>query len=153
MLSTARRRFSTALDAWIAPPKSLALALADTLTPGPETPRRPLHHPPNTRRVPPEPFTRRMWASGTMRWNTKPGGALRVGDNAAPTIASVKKKGFDAESTHPMLSVKQRIKITAQGREGSSIVEERSHVYLASGGNRRDARQGVSLFVMAGRTD
>ena len=192
MLFTARRRFSTALDAWLAQPKSLALALADTLTPRhladlyitlptrdgscarpfqPPALGTPLgyghhlaffhpRHPESALRpdgtdadfCPPEPFTRRMWASGTMRWNTKPGGALRVGDNAhaVSTIASVEKKGFDAESTRPMLFVKQRIEITAQGREEPSVVEERSHVYLASGGNRRDARQGV-VTVRDGR--
>lgn len=86
-----------------------------------------------------------MWASGTMRWNPRLGGALNVGDNAnaISTIASVEKKGFDAAGTHPMVFVKQRIEVTAQGREEPSIVEERSHVYLASRGNRRDAREGV----------
>ena len=177
------RRFSTALDAWIAQPKSLALA--DTLTPThladlyitlptrdgsrarpyqPPAVGTPLgyghhlaffhpRHPESALRpdgtdadfCPPEPFTRRMWASGTMRWNTKPGGALRVGDSAhaVSTIASVEKKGFDAANTQPMLFVKQRINVTAHGREEPSVVEERSHVYLASRGNRRDARQGI----------
>lgn len=86
-----------------------------------------------------------MWASGSMRWNTNPGGALRVGDeaHAVSTIANVEKKGFDAANTHPMVFVKQRIQVTVQGHEEPSVVEERSHVYLASGGNRRDAREGV----------
>lgn len=98
---------------------------------------------------PPEPFTRRMWASGTMRWNTSPGGALCVGDtaHAVSTIASVEKKGFDSDvassGAHPMVLVKQRIEVTAEGRAEPSVVEERSHVYLASPGNRRGAREGI----------
>lgn len=177
----------TALDAWIARPKSLAIT--DTLTPThladlyitlptrdgardhwpyqPPTEGTPLgygHHlvffhprlPENALRpdgtdadfCPPEPFTRRMWASGTMRWNPKPGGALSVGDNAhvVSTIASVEKKGFDAVNTHPMVFVKQRIEVTAQGRGEPSVVEERSHVYLASRTRKRDAREGVVLW-------
>ncbi|KAF8550282.1 hypothetical protein OG21DRAFT_1419944 [Imleria badia] len=181
-----RRVSSSALDAWITPPKSLALTdslspthLADlyiTLPtrdgsrPGhlyqPPTRGTPLgyghhlaffhpRHPESALRpdgtdadfCPPEPFTRRMWASGTMRWNTKRGGTLRVGDDAhsVSTIASVEKKGFDAANAHPMVFVTQRIHITARGREEPSVVEERSHVYLASRGNRRDARQVTGL--------
>ncbi|KAH0826981.1 hypothetical protein J3R83DRAFT_4640 [Lanmaoa asiatica] len=96
---------------------------------------------------PPEPFTRRMWASGTMRWNPKPGGALSAGDtaHAMSTITSIEKKGFDAANTHPMVFVKQRMEVTAQGREEPSVVEERSHVYLASHGNRRTAREVTGL--------
>lgn len=96
---------------------------------------------------PPEPFTRRMWASGTMRWNTTPGGGLRVGGDAraVSTIARVEKKGFDAADAHPMVFVTQRIHVTARGHEEPSVVEERSHVYLASRGNKRDARQGVTV--------
>ncbi|KAF8121958.1 hypothetical protein EV363DRAFT_1588271 [Boletus edulis] len=186
----ARRPFSSdicsALDAWIAQPKSLVLT--DTLTPThladlyitlptrdgsrpghtyqPPTDGAPLgyghhlaffhpRHPESELRpdgtdadfCPPVPFTRRMWASGTMRWNNKPGSALRVGDEAraVSTITSVEKKGFDTANAHPMVFVKQMISITAQGRHEPSVVEERSHVYLASGGNRRDARQVTGL--------
>ena len=42
-----------------------------------------------------------------------------------------------------MVFVKQRIQVTAQGREEPSVVEERSHVYFASRGDRRDTREGV----------
>ncbi|KIJ16719.1 hypothetical protein PAXINDRAFT_112714 [Paxillus involutus ATCC 200175] len=92
---------------------------------------------------PPEPFTRRMWAGGTMRWNQNPGCALRAGDKAlaVSTIAGVEKKGFDNGSTNPMVFVKQRIEVTAEGRSGPAVVEERSHVYLGSGGNKRLARE------------
>ncbi|KAI9574233.1 hypothetical protein HD554DRAFT_2181359 [Boletus coccyginus] len=178
--------FSSALDAWITQPKSLALT--DTITPTRladlyiTLPTRdgsraghPYYppaigtslgyghhlaffhprHPESALRpdgtdadfCPPEPFTQRMWASGSMRWNTSPGGALRVGDeaHAVSTIANVEKKGFDAANTHPMVFVKQRIQVTAQGREEPSVVEERSHVYLASRGSRRDAREVTGL--------
>ncbi|KAG6370090.1 hypothetical protein JVT61DRAFT_12496 [Boletus reticuloceps] len=186
----ARRPFSSdvssALDAWIAQPKSLVLT--DTLTPThladlyitlptrdgsrpghpyqPPTDGTPLgyghhlaffhpRHPESKLRpdgtdadfCPPVPFTRRMWASGTIRWNNKQGSGLRVGDEACAmsTIASVEKKGFDTANAHPMVFVKQMISITAQGRDEPSVVEERSHVYLASRGNRRDARQVTGL--------
>ncbi|KAN0085760.1 hypothetical protein V8E55_006894 [Tylopilus felleus] len=188
--TTARRRFSsaihTALDVWIAQPKSLLLT--DTLSPShlanlyitlptrdgshaghpyrPPAQGTPLpyghhlaffhpHHPEHALRpdgtdadfCPPEPFTRRMWASGTMWWNTQPGATLKAGDyaRAVSTIASVEKKGFDAANAHPMVFVKQRIHVTARGREEPSVVEERSHVYLASWGNRRDTRQVTGL--------
>lgn len=102
---------------------------------------------------PPEPFTRRMWASGTMRWNPNPGGALSVGDraHALSTIASVEKKGLDAANTHPMVFVKQRIQVTAQGHKEPSVVEERSHVYLASRGSRRGAREGMMTLCQCRR--
>lgn len=86
-----------------------------------------------------------------MWWNTSPGGALRVGDvaHAVSTITSVEKKGFDSDlasgGAHPMVFVKQRIEVTAEGREEPSVVEERSHVYLASPGNRRGAREVTGL--------
>ena len=192
---TALRRLSTnlrnttALDAWIAQPKSLALA--DTLTPThladlyitlptrdgtqgrpyePPTAGTPLgyghhlafFHPRNPERAlrpdgtdadfcPPEPFTRRMWASGTMWWNPRPGSALRVGDkaHAVSTIASVEKKGFDGDNAQPMVFVKQRVQVTTEGRTEPSVVEERSHVYLASRGSKRGARGGaVPVQVM-----
>ncbi|KAH7889225.1 hypothetical protein F5I97DRAFT_489777 [Phlebopus sp. FC_14] len=94
---------------------------------------------------PPEPFTRRMWAGGTMAWTSAGDLALRVGQTAraVSTIASVEKKGFDAgpASANPMVFVKQRIEVTAEGRTQPSVVEERSHVYLASAGSRRQVRQ------------
>lgn len=187
-----RRLSTTALDTWIARPKSLALA--DTLTPShladlyitlptrdgtrgqpyqPPAEGTPLgyghhlafFHPRNPERAlrsdgtdadfcPPEPFTRRMWASGAMWWNPKPGSALNIGDKAyaVSTIASVDKKGFDGENAaHPKVFVKQKIQVTAQGREEPSVVEERAHVYLASRGNKQGARQGVvSALVLTG---
>ncbi|KAJ7272698.1 hypothetical protein B0H12DRAFT_591701 [Mycena haematopus] len=84
---------------------------------------------------PPPPFTRRMWAGGRIAWchhnNTSTTPALRIGDKAVSraTVASVEKKGFDVGS--PMVFVKQRIEITPEGGGAPSIVEERSHVYIA----------------------
>ncbi|KAG6334831.1 hypothetical protein ID866_4253 [Astraeus odoratus] len=95
---------------------------------------------------PPESFTRRMWAGGTMQWNSDPRGALRVGQKASAvsTVASVKKKGFDGDpDANPMVFVTQRIEITSKGREEPSVVEERSHVYLASAGSERAVREGM----------
>ncbi|KAJ7172454.1 hypothetical protein C8R46DRAFT_149445 [Mycena filopes] len=78
---------------------------------------------------PPEPFTRRMWASGRMSWDAKH--PLRVGDKAisTSTFGSVEKKGF--ETANPMVFVTQKIEITGAGKTHPSITEERSHVYVA----------------------
>lgn len=79
---------------------------------------------------PPEPFTRRMWAGGTMTWNKER--ALKVGEKATAvsTVAKVEKKGFEVGK--PMLFVKQRIEVTVEGRSEPGMVEERAHVYQAS---------------------
>ncbi|KAG1878041.1 hypothetical protein DFJ58DRAFT_712666 [Suillus subalutaceus] len=79
---------------------------------------------------PPEPFTRRMWAGGTMTWNKER--ALKVGEKATAvsTVAKVEKKGF--ELGKPMIFVKQRIEVTMDGRSEPGMVEERAHVYQAS---------------------
>ena len=98
---------------------------------------------------PPEPFTRRMWASGKVWWNAQPGSALRVGDKARAiwSIANVDKKGFEGENAKPMVFVKQRIQVIPEGRVEPSMVEERSHVFLASQGDKRGARQGMVGLV------
>ncbi|KAJ7623663.1 hypothetical protein FB45DRAFT_752716 [Roridomyces roridus] len=72
---------------------------------------------------PPSPFTRRMWAGGSMSWNSAE--PLLVGDSAVShsTIASVDKKGFDKGG--PMVFVKQKIEITKTGKTQPSVVEER----------------------------
>lgn len=80
---------------------------------------------------PPEPFTRRMWVGGKIRWNhDKP---LVVGGKATATweIENVAKKGFEKES--PMVFVNQRIRYRMEGMPDSDVCvdEERSHVYLA----------------------
>ncbi|KAK6978136.1 mesaconyl-c(4)-CoA hydratase [Favolaschia claudopus] len=62
---------------------------------------------------PPPPLTRRMWAGGRMTWNSR--NPLRIGESAGT----------------PMAFVKQRIEITASGQREPSVVEERSHVYIA----------------------
>ncbi|KAJ6596939.1 hypothetical protein DFH09DRAFT_904224 [Mycena vulgaris] len=78
---------------------------------------------------PPEPFTRRMWASGRMSWNLKH--PLLVGETAksTSTFGSVEKKGFD--TGNPMVFVTQKIDITMAGKTHPSVMEERSHVYVA----------------------
>ncbi|KAJ7452394.1 hypothetical protein B0H11DRAFT_2073235 [Mycena galericulata] len=77
---------------------------------------------------PPEPFTRRMWASGRMSWNASH--PLLVGEKATSTsiFGSVEKKGFD--TGNPMVFVTQKIDITNPTGQ-TSITEERSHVYVA----------------------
>lgn len=79
---------------------------------------------------PPEPFSRRMWAGGTMTWNKD--WALKVGEKAAAvsTVAKIEKKGFEAGN--PMIFVKQRIEVTVEGRSEPGMVEERTHVYQPS---------------------
>lgn len=86
---------------------------------------------------PPEPFTRRMWAGGTMTWNKER--ELKVGEKATAvsTVAKVEKKGFEVGK--PMIFVKQRIEVTVEGQSEPGIVEERAHVYqplVASIGSR-----------------
>ncbi|KAF7323006.1 Histone H2B [Mycena chlorophos] len=77
---------------------------------------------------PPHPFTRRMWASGRIRWDSSQ--PLRVGDTAVSTshFGNVQKKGF--ETANPMLFVTQKIDIAKKGASQPSILEERSHVYM-----------------------
>ena len=93
---------------------------------------------------PPEPFTRRMWASGTMTWHKA--AALKVGGKATAvsTVDKVEKKGFEVGK--PMVFVKQRIRVTADGSSDHAIVEERAHVYQApaASGGKRLPRQGES---------
>ncbi|KAI6150417.1 hypothetical protein BKA82DRAFT_4115428 [Pisolithus tinctorius] len=98
---------------------------------------------------PPEPFTRRMWAGGTMQWNSDPHNALKVGETAraVSNIVRVEKKGFDTDDpkANPMLVVTQRIEVTMNGRTEPSVIEERSHVYLASGGSKRTVKNVQGL--------
>ncbi|KAI0079881.1 hypothetical protein K474DRAFT_1658413 [Panus rudis PR-1116 ss-1] len=90
---------------------------------------------------PPEPFTRRMWAGGEIKWH-KP---LRIGDraNSISTIGSVQKKGF--EKGKPMVFVNQNIKYFKAGDTDASVEETRSHVYLSSPGNDRGIREVSDL--------
>ncbi|KAJ6485698.1 hypothetical protein C8R45DRAFT_997537 [Mycena sanguinolenta] len=78
---------------------------------------------------PPPPLTRRMWAGGRMTWDAQ--NPLRIGNKAVSTstVHSVDKKGFDAGS--PMVFVKQKIEVVVEGQTAPSVVEERSHVYIA----------------------
>lgn len=78
---------------------------------------------------PPKPLTRRMWAGGRMSWDAE--NPLLVGASAVSTstVESVEKKGFEKGS--PMIFVNQKIEVTMNGKTRPSVVEERSHVYLA----------------------
>jgi hydroxyacyl-ACP dehydratase HTD2-like protein with hotdog domain len=89
---------------------------------------------------PPEPFTRRMWAGGSIKW---PGSPLAVGDRveSISTVSSVEKKGFGRGT--PMAFVNQTIEYVKIGESVANIVEERSHVYLPPGHNKREVREGT----------
>ncbi|KAI1795826.1 hypothetical protein LXA43DRAFT_989700 [Ganoderma leucocontextum] len=93
---------------------------------------------------PSKPSTRRMWAGGRMEWKR----ALHVGDRAeaVSTIASAARKGFGlGETGAPMVFVKQKIEYRKQGGGEVCIEEERSHVYLAMAGNRREPKEVKGL--------
>lgn len=89
---------------------------------------------------PPEPFVRRMWAGGKIKW--KGGDGLRIGESALSksTIKAVEKKGFETGS--PMVFVKQHIQISSGGSMEPQVEEERSHVYLGLGVSKRNVRPG-----------
>lgn len=88
---------------------------------------------------PPQPFSRRMWASGSFKWQSP----LIVGEEveAQSTVTSVEKKGFEKGS--PMVFVNQTIEYRRPGHHVPSTVEERSHVYLPPGLNKRSVREGM----------
>jgi len=90
---------------------------------------------------PPDPFTRRMWAGGKMKWNNH--SPLLIGSNAkaVSTVAKVDKKNFDSPS--PMIFVKQYIEYSSDS--GIGIEEERSHVYLPASETKRGPRQVQGL--------
>ncbi|KAJ3787824.1 hypothetical protein GGU10DRAFT_347895 [Lentinula aff. detonsa] len=90
---------------------------------------------------PPDPFSRRMWASGKMTWDIK--NPLLIGEKATAnwTVDSVQKKGFDTGK--PMLFVNKRIEFTMIGRNTPSLVEERVHVYLPDAGVQSRAPREV----------
>ncbi|EIM90072.1 uncharacterized protein STEHIDRAFT_108664 [Stereum hirsutum FP-91666 SS1] len=80
---------------------------------------------------PPEPFVRRMWAGGKIKWNGSDD--LRIGEYATSKsiIKEVEKKGFETGS--PMVFVKQHIQISSGRSAEPQVEEERSHVYLGLG--------------------
>jgi hydroxyacyl-ACP dehydratase HTD2-like protein with hotdog domain len=94
---------------------------------------------------PPEPFTRRMWAGGSMKWHSP----LVIGDRveSISTVSSVEKKGF--EKGTPMVFVNQTIKYRRFGQKAVNIVEERSHVYLPPGHNKREVREGTQFTFLS----
>ena len=93
---------------------------------------------------PPEPFTRRMWAGGSINWKLWGKDGLHVGDKvtAVTRIKDVKKKGFNKDG-QPMVFVKQLIEYTKEGSDQVAIEEERSHVYLAAPAHRRSVKEGT----------
>ncbi|KAJ7102991.1 hypothetical protein C8R43DRAFT_1092253 [Mycena crocata] len=98
---------------------------------------------------PPRPFTRRMWAGGRMYWDAQ--NPLLVGQSAVSTstVASIEKKGFEKGS--PMILVTQNIKVTLAGKPQPSVVEERSHVYLADSiPVNKVPRDGEPLSIIKG---
>jgi len=92
---------------------------------------------------PPEPFTRRMWAGGSMRWNRS--NPLLVGEKASSTSTAeaIDKKGFDKGT--PMVFVKQKIEVIMADQTTPSLTEDRLHVYLASAGSKRSNREVPGL--------
>lgn len=96
---------------------------------------------------PPAPFTRRMWAGGKMTWNNN--NPLTIGGRATAncSIGAVEKKGFEDGGNNPKVFVNQRIELAMTGKE-SSIIEERSHVYLSSAaGVNRTVREGELIYI------
>jgi hydroxyacyl-ACP dehydratase HTD2-like protein with hotdog domain len=95
---------------------------------------------------PPEPFTRRMWAGGSMTWNSP----LTVGETveSISKVSSVEKKGF--EKGTPMVFVNQTIEYYRQlGKGIANIVEDRSHVYLPPEHHKREVRDGMQSEFLA----
>jgi len=94
---------------------------------------------------PPEPFSRRMWASGKMTWDPK--NPMLIGEkaNAVWSVDSIEKKGF--EKGRPMLFVNKKIEFIMAGTSNPSFVEERVHVYLPgeAPANGRTNREGQLL--------
>jgi len=90
---------------------------------------------------PPQPFTRRMWAGGKITWhNDNP---LIIGQKAtaASSLATIERKELQAPSKTPMIFVNQKIDFTMDGGKYPSVVEERTHVYLA------DVTKGVRVVT------
>ncbi|KAH7921738.1 hypothetical protein BV22DRAFT_1095929 [Leucogyrophana mollusca] len=96
---------------------------------------------------PPSPFTRRMWAGGKMRWNNSNPLLVGAQATAVSSVEEVQKKGFEGGTGNPMVFVQQKIEVSMEGQKEASVIEERSHVYLAFGGNRRTAREVRGLPV------
>jgi hydroxyacyl-ACP dehydratase HTD2-like protein with hotdog domain len=79
-----------------------------------------------------------MWAGGSMKWHD----TLHIGQRmkAKSTVTSAMKKGF--EKGTPMVFVNQLIEYRKPKITEPLIVEERSHVYLPPGHNKREPREG-----------
>lgn len=98
---------------------------------------------------PPEPFTRRMWAGGKMKWNHESPLLVGTPATASSSVAKVEKKNFDTRS--PMVFVKQRIEYSSEGGPVVSLEEERAHVYLpqtTAGQNNRGPREGSYTYCL-----
>ncbi|KAJ7035565.1 hypothetical protein C8F04DRAFT_511511 [Mycena alexandri] len=78
---------------------------------------------------PPKPFTRRMWAGGSITWdNDNP---LLVGESAvaSSTVTEIEEKVYKSNT---LVFVTQTIEITMVGKTRPSVVEQRSHAYIAT---------------------
>jgi hydroxyacyl-ACP dehydratase HTD2-like protein with hotdog domain len=81
-----------------------------------------------------------------MTWDAQ--NPLCVGDSAVSTstVDSVEKKGFEKGS--PMVFVKQKIEVNRVGKAQPSVVEERTHVYIAdSVAINKVPRAGEPMFT------
>lgn len=73
---------------------------------------------------------------------------LLIGESAisTSTVESIEKKGFDKGT--PMVFVNQKIEVTMVGQARPSVLEERSHVYLAdSVAVNKVPRDGELMFI------
>jgi len=77
---------------------------------------------------PPPPFSKRMWAGGTIAWDTSNPLIIGKTTKSISTVSSTEKKGF--EKGNPMVFVTQKIQFTQEGNQMPSITEERAHVYF-----------------------
>ena len=90
---------------------------------------------------PPPPFSKRMWAGGTITWDTTNPLIIGKTTKSVSTVSSTKKKGFEDGS--PMVFVTQNIQFTQEGKQTPSVVEERAHVYFkVSPQKKKSIREG-----------
>jgi hydroxyacyl-ACP dehydratase HTD2-like protein with hotdog domain len=88
---------------------------------------------------PPEPFTRRMWVGGWIKWRSP----ILVGERATEytELSSAEKKGNDL----PMVFVTKRIRIQVEGKREPALEEERTHVFLHSSMHKKGVREGAHI--------
>jgi hydroxyacyl-ACP dehydratase HTD2-like protein with hotdog domain len=101
---------------------------------------------------PPPPFSRRMWAGGSMRWSREYVRNTAIGTlgTARSQVVDVKQVGLNG--SNPMVFVKQKIDI--HHRHGLDAVshlveEERTHVYIPlSSSVKRSVKSGLLSFQL-----